>query len=88
MHLYKNLQSNTPVERIHQVIYNMFVTKYIDNKKYDCIDPWGCTIDSFSWAIRSLYYFNLDYNNQGPYIITEVFINGTGRVHRGSINKK
>ena len=37
----KNLHSNAPVEHIHQGIYNIIVTKYIDRELYDYIDPWG-----------------------------------------------
>ena len=35
----KNPQANAPVEQVHQVILNMPVTKYIDNKVFDYIDP-------------------------------------------------
>ena len=41
MHLYKNPQSNTLVERIYQVIYNMILIKDIDRKSCDYIYPWG-----------------------------------------------
>ena len=41
MHIYKKPQSNAMLECIHQVIYNMFVTKDIDRKVYDYIDTWG-----------------------------------------------
>ena len=37
----KNPQANALVERIQQVTLNMIVTKYIDNKVFDHIDPWG-----------------------------------------------
>ena len=37
----KNPQSITLVERINQVIYNMFVTKDIDSIAYDYLYPWG-----------------------------------------------
>ena len=33
-----NRKSNAPVERIHQVIYNIIVTKNLDRKVYDYID--------------------------------------------------
>ena len=35
----ENLQANAPVEWAHQVILNILVTKDIDNKVFDCIDP-------------------------------------------------
>ena len=34
----KNTQSNAPVERVHQVILYMLVTKDIDNKVFEHID--------------------------------------------------
>ena len=35
----KNPQSHATVERVHQVILNMLVTKDLDNKVFDYIDP-------------------------------------------------
>ena len=35
----KNTQANSPVKRVHQVILNMLVTKDLDNKVFDHIDP-------------------------------------------------
>ena len=29
----------------------MFVTKYLDNKVFDSIDPWGENLSSIAWAI-------------------------------------
>ena len=40
----KKPQSNAPVERVHQVILNMLVTKGLDKKVFDYIDPWGETL--------------------------------------------
>ena len=31
----KNPQADAPVERVHQIILNMFFTKYLDNKVFD-----------------------------------------------------
>ena len=59
MHLYKIPQSNALVERIHQVIYSIFVTKYIDNIVYDYIEYWGGILSSFKWDIRSSYNHTL-----------------------------
>ena len=50
-----NPQSNAPVERLHQVIINMLVTKNIYNKVFDYIYPWGETIASIAWTIRASY---------------------------------
>ena len=48
----KNPQANAPVERVHQVILNMLVTKDLDNKVFNYIDPWGETLASIAWAIK------------------------------------
>ena len=37
----KNPQANTPVKWLHKVILNMLVTKDIDIRVFDHIDPWG-----------------------------------------------
>ena len=34
----KKYQANAPVERVHQLILNMFVTKDLGNKVFDYID--------------------------------------------------
>ena len=40
----KNPQANALVERVHQVILNMRVTKYLYNKVFDHIYPWSETL--------------------------------------------
>ena len=52
----KNPQANAPVERVHQVILNILVTKDLDNKVFDYIYPWGETLASISCAIRASYH--------------------------------
>ena len=37
-------KSNAPVDRVHQVILNISVTKDLDNKVSDHIYPWGETL--------------------------------------------
>ena len=49
----KTPYSNVLVESINQVIYNTFVTKYIDSIVYDYIDPWGGILTSVTWEIRA-----------------------------------
>ena len=44
----KNLQSNAPVERVHQVILNMLVTKDLDNKLFDHLYPLGENLASIA----------------------------------------
>ena len=55
----KNSQANTPVEILHQVIYNMIATKYLDIKVYDYINTWFETLTYISWSIRASYYHTL-----------------------------
>ena len=43
------------MERVHQVILNMHVTKDIDTKVFNRIDIWGETLASIAWAIRTSY---------------------------------
>ena len=40
----KNPQANDIVERLHQLILNMLVTKDLANKVFIDIDPWGETL--------------------------------------------
>ena len=54
--LVNNPQANTPVEQEHQVILNMLVTKDLDNKLFDYIDPWGETLEYIAWEIRDSYH--------------------------------
>ena len=42
----KKPQYNAPLDRVHQVILNMFITKNIYNKVFDYIDPWVETLVS------------------------------------------
>jgi hypothetical protein len=51
----KNPQSNSPVERIHQVIHHMFTTKNLKEQTFDYIDPFGHVLASIAWAIRASY---------------------------------
>ena len=52
----KKPQANAPVERVHQVILNMLLTRDLDKKVFDYIDPWGETLASIAWAIRDSYH--------------------------------
>ena len=51
----KKPQTNTPVERVHQVILNMLVTKYFDKKVFEYIDPYDETLGSIAWVVRASY---------------------------------
>ena len=48
------------MERVHQVSLNKFITKDLDNKVFDYVDPWGETLASIAWAIRDYYYRNIE----------------------------
>ena len=52
----KNPQYNATVEQVHQVILNMLVTKDLDNRIFDYIDPWGETLSYIAWSIRASYH--------------------------------
>ena len=41
---------------LHQGIYNIIVTKYLDNKSLDYIHPWVETQAFISWYIRAYYH--------------------------------
>ena len=51
----KNLQSNAPMGRVHQVILNMLVTRDLASKVFDYIDPWGETLAYIACTIRASY---------------------------------
>ena len=151
----KNPQSNSLVERIHQVLRSTFLTKNLKEQELDYLDPFGEILASVAWAVRASYnsatdatpiqlvfgrdmLFDLktlvnwkelsirkqklvdkanlrenknkvdfDYQKeqkvyikndrvqrkmdspkQGPFLITDVFTNGTARVQRGHVNER
>ena len=51
----KNPQANSPVERVHQVVRHMFLTKNFKEKTFDNIDPFGAILSSVAWAIRASF---------------------------------
>ena len=56
----ENPQANGPVERVHQVIHNMIVTKDISTRVFDYIDPWTEILSSVAWAIRASHHSTFD----------------------------
>ena len=52
----KKPQSNALVDRMHQVILNMLVTKDLANKIFKYIDPWVETLSSMAYGIRASYH--------------------------------
>ena len=57
--LVKNPKSNSPVDRVHQVILNMIVTKYLDKNIFDYTDPWGETLAYIERNIRDSYHHTI-----------------------------
>ena len=43
------------VEWMHQILYNMISTNYLNTKAFDYIDPRGENIAYISWEIRAYY---------------------------------
>jgi len=52
----KNPQSNAIVERVHQVLSNMFRTKDLSKRIFDYINPRDDILSSVAWAIRASYH--------------------------------
>jgi transposase InsO family protein len=55
----ENPQANGAVERIHQVVRDMIVTKDLNEVVFDLIDPWGPILSSVAYAIRASYHSTL-----------------------------
>ena len=51
-----NPQSNTIVERVHQVVDDMLRTQDLKQHTFDSIDPWGPILNEAAWAICSTYH--------------------------------
>ena len=52
-------QANSPVERIHKVVMNIFTTKNLKGEIFDYVDPWGEILSSIAWAIRASHHSTL-----------------------------
>ena len=57
----KNAHSNALVERVHQVIYNLIVTKNLDKTLYNCIDYWGEILATVVWEVREYCHCTLSF---------------------------
>ena len=55
----KKPQSNALLDRVHQLIINMLVTKDLDKTFFIHIDPWGEILAYIEWAIRASYHRNM-----------------------------
>ena len=56
----KNPQANSPIERIHQVLRHMLLTKNLAEQTLDYLDPFGSILASVAWAVRSSYNNSTD----------------------------
>ena len=55
----KRPQANAPVERVHQVILNMPVIKYLDKTVFNYIYPWGENLASIAFVLRASYHHTI-----------------------------
>ena len=46
---------------MHQVIYNMLVTKYLDKLLFYYIKPWSLTLAYLAWLVREYHLCILKY---------------------------
>ena len=51
----KKPQANSPIERIHQVLRDMLLTKNLTEETFDYLDPFGHILASVAWAVRASY---------------------------------
>ena len=75
-----NPQDNAPLKRVHQVILNMIVNKYLTNKVFDYIDTWGETLAYIAWAIRASYHHTIKATPDQPVFGRDMISNVTSVV--------
>ena len=71
----QNPQTNTLLEWVNQVIYNIILTKSSKNKIFVCIDLWGKPLSYISWVIRASYHHYLHTTNVQYVLITDMIFN-------------
>jgi len=85
----KNPQSNNPVERIHQVLRHMFLTKNLKEQTFDFIDPFGDILASIAWAVRASYNSATDATPAQLVFGRDMMFNITSLINlEGSFNSK
>ena len=53
----KNLQANSVLEHVHQVVGNMLCSQLMDDQEeWDAHDPFGEILSGIAWAIHSSYH--------------------------------
>ena len=86
----KNAQAKTLVKWVHQVIYNILVTKYLDKKALDSMDLWSEKLASIAWEISESYYWTIG-NTPGWYVfIRDMILNLASVIYRKviTVNKQ
>ena len=75
-----NPQANAPVDQTNQVIYNMLVTKYLDNKVFDYIEPWGETLAYIAWNIKAYYHHTMGATPGQDILVRDIIFNLTSAI--------
>ena len=56
----ENPLENGPIQRVHKVIHNMIVNKYIKTRAFYYINTWGDILTSVAWSTRELLHSTFD----------------------------
>ena len=81
-------QVNAMVERVHKVILNILVTKYLDNKVFDYMDPWSENPASISWVVMAFYHHTVGVTPEKAVFIRDIIFNLTPVVKWSTITAK
>ena len=71
----KKPQHKALVKRLHQVILNILVTRYIDNKVCGHIYPWGETLAYIGLVIRASYQRTITTTPGQSIFVRDMFFN-------------
>ena len=66
----------------------MIVTKDIDKKVFDYIDPWGEILTSIAWVLRASYQFTLGSTPSQALLVIDMIFNATPVVYWRFITAK
>ena len=76
----KKPQDNAPVERVHQLILNMILTKDLASKVLGYIYPWGETLAYTAWTVRASYHHTIQATPGQDVFDREMILNPTSVV--------
>ena len=65
------------MERVHQVILDILVTKYISNKVFDYIYQWCETLAFIAWSIKASYHRTIQTTTGQAVFFREMIFNLT-----------